>query len=254
MALRPGRPGAGEPAYTHGGVGPVSAYAAPAAAGVFLRDLHPVERPREKLARSGPEALSDQELLALALRTGYSGRGVMDLAAGVLKDFPELAAAGFAALRRVKGVGAAKAAVLVAAFELARRFSGRQDPRPRLDTPARVLEAVPAQVRESRKEHLLAYYLNARSQLLHQETVSIGTLSASLVHPREVFSPAVARCAAAVIVAHNHPSGDCSPSADDRQTTRRLARAGEILGIPLLDHVIVAGAAFYSFREHGELG
>jgi DNA repair protein RadC len=218
-----------------------------------LHDLHPVERPREKLGRCGPEALSDQELLALILRTGYAGRGVMDLAAGVLKDFQDLAGAGFKALRRVKGVGASRAAVLVAAFELARRFSGKRDHRPRLDSPARVLEAVPQSVREGRKEHLLAFYLNARSQLLHQETVSIGTLSASLVHPREVFSPAVARCAAAVVVVHNHPSGDCQPSADDRETTRRLVRAGEILGIPLLDHLIVAGESSFSFREHGLL-
>jgi len=230
-------------------------YAPPPQQRGLLRDLHPVERPREKLARSGPEALSDQELLALILRTGYSGRSVMDLAAALLRDFPGgLPGAGFPALRRVKGVGRSRAAALVAAFELARRFSGRQDHRPVLDCPARVLEAVPGAVRSGRKEHLLAFYLNARSQLVGQETVSIGTLSASLVHPREVFSPAVAGAVAAVIVVHNHPSGDCAPSADDRDTTRRLSRAGELLGIPLLDHIIVAGAAFFSFREHGLLG
>ena len=223
--------------------------------GVLLRDLHPVERPREKLARSGPEALSDQELLALVLRTGYAGCSVMDLSSSLLVEFPDgLPEAGFVALRRIKGVGETRAAALVASFELARRFSGRPDHRPTLDSPGRVLETVPEEVRLGRKEHLLAFYLNARSQLLYQETVSIGTLSASLVHPREVFSPAVAHSAAAVIVVHNHPSGDCSPSPDDRDTTRRLCRAGEILGIALLDHIIVAGAACFSFREHGLLG
>lgn len=233
----------------------VGVYSPPPRPGVFLRDLHPVERPREKLARCGPEALSDQELLALVLRTGYAGRGVMDLSASVLEAFPAgLAGAQYAALRRVKGVGASRAAALVASFELARRFCGKQDPRPVLDSPARVLQAVPEAVRGGRKEHLLAFYLNARSQLVHQETVSIGTLSASLVHPREVFSPAVAHSAAGVIVVHNHPSGDCSPSPDDRDTTRRLCRAGELLGIPLLDHLIVSGAASFSFREHGLLG
>jgi DNA repair protein RadC len=230
-------------------------YVAPVHRQVLLRDLHPVERPRERLGRCGVEALSDQELVALLLGTGCSGRGVMDLAAALLDGFPGgLAAADFAALCRVKGVGPARAAALLAAFELARRCSGKQDHRPCLDTPARVSEAVPLAIRESRKEHLLAFYLNARSQLICQETVSIGTLSASLVHPREVFSPAVAHSAAAVVVAHNHPSGDCSPSADDRDTTRRLVRAGELLGIPLLDHIIVAGDRFFSFRERGMLG
>lgn len=233
----------------------VGAYRPPSRPGVLLHDLHPVERPREKLARSGPEALSDQELLALVLRTGYAGRGVMDLSASVLDAFPAgLSAAGYEPLRRVKGVGATRAAALVAAFELARRFSGLQDPRPVLDSPARVLQAVPEAVRSGRKEHLLAFYLNARSQLVHQETVSIGTLSASLVHPREVFSPAVSHSAAGIIVVHNHPSGDCSPSPDDRDTTRRLCRAGELLGIPLLDHIIVSGSSSFSFREHGLLG
>ncbi|HAM36317.1 MAG TPA: hypothetical protein DEB40_05625 [Elusimicrobia bacterium] len=221
----------------------------------LLRDIHPAERPREKLARRGPQPLSDQELLALVLRSGCAGRGVMDLAAIVMEGFPEgLAGAQFSALRRIKGMGVSRAAAVVAAFELGRRWAGRQELRPVLDSPGRVIEAVPAAVRDGRKEHLLAFYLNARSQLLAQETVSIGTLSASLVHPREVFSPAVAHSAAAVIVVHNHPSGDCSPSADDRDTTRRLVRAGEILGIPLMDHVIVAGPGFYSFREHGLLG
>ncbi|MFA6004537.1 MAG: DNA repair protein RadC [Elusimicrobiota bacterium] len=221
----------------------------------LLRDLHPVDRPRERLAGSGPEALSDQELLALILRTGYSGRSVMDLAAQLMREHPQgLRGVGFSDLRRTKGMGASRAAALVAAFELARRCSGDNDPRLVLDSPARVLAAVPASVLAGRKEHLLAFYLNARSQLLHQETVSIGTLSASLVHPREVFSPALACCAAAVVAVHNHPSGDCSPSADDRDTTRRLARAGELLGMPLLDHVIVSGRAFFSFREHGLLG
>ncbi len=232
----------------------MACYASAPAAGIFLRDLHPVERPREKLARSGPEALSDQELLALVLRTGYAGRSVMDLAAALLEGFPGgLSATPFGELSRVKGVGASRAAALVAGFELARRFSARPDHRPVLDCPARVLEAIPDEVRAGRKEHLLAFYLNARSQLLHRETVSIGTLQASLVHPREVFSPALAHSAAAVVVAHNHPSGDCNPSADDRDATRRLVRAGEILGVPLLDHIIVAGTGFFSFRERGLL-
>ena len=220
---------------------------------MLLRDLHPVERPRERLARSGPEALSDAELLAIVLRTGYKGRSVLEVAQDVLKALPEgLEKADLRALSRLKGVGPSRAAGIVAALELARRGRGG-DGRVTLDSPARVLEQIPAAVRAGKKEHLLAFYVNARSQLIHQETVSIGTLSASLVHPREVFSPAIAHSAAAVIVAHNHPSGDCSPSNEDKDATRRLSRAGELLGIPLLDHLVVSSAAFFSFKDHGLL-
>lgn len=219
----------------------------------MIRDLHPSERPREKLARRGAEALSDQELTALILRTGYSGSDAMDLSAALWQAFPASPAkAGFSALRDFKGMGESRAASLVAAFELARRC-GVKDHRPLLDSPARVMDQVPASVKAGRKEHFLAFYLNARSQLVHHETVSIGTLSASLVHPREVFAPAVSCGAAALIVAHNHPSGDCAPSAEDKDATRRLSRAGELMGIPLLDHLIVAESGFFSFKEHGLL-
>ena len=220
----------------------------------MLRDLHPVERPREKLARTGVEALSESELLALILRAGYAGRGVLEVAAEVLTACPEgLHRAGYEKLRRLKGVGGSRAAALAAAFELARRLAGERDWRPVLDSPARVAELLPPAVRAGRKEHFIAFYVNARSQLLHWETVSIGTLSASLVHPREVFAPAIAHSAAALIVAHNHPSGDCSPSPEDKDATRRLSRSGELLGIPLLDHLIVAERGLFSFKEQGLL-
>lgn len=227
---------------------------------MILKDIHPIERPRERLAALSPEALSDQELLALILRTGYAGQGVMDLAASVLKAFedpkafPEgLARAGYQRLKALRGMGQSRAASLVAAFELARRLGPARDPRPVLDCPARVLDQLSPAVRGGRKEHFVAFYLNARSQMLHYETVSIGTLSASLVHPREVFAPAISHTAAALIVAHNHPSGDCTPSSEDKDATRRLSRSGELLGIPLLDHLIVAERGFFSFKEHGLL-
>jgi DNA repair protein RadC len=154
----------------------------------------------------------------------------------------------------VEGAGGARPAALVAAWELARRLSRGGDPRPILDSPERVLGVLPGGIRDGRKEHLVGFYLNARSRMLHRETVSVGTLSASLVHPREVFGPAVARSAAALIVVHNHPSGDCSPSAEDREATRRLVRAGDLLGIPLLDHIVVAEGGYFSFKESGLLG
>jgi DNA repair protein RadC len=110
-----------------------------------------------------------------------------------------------------------------------------------------------AAVRSAKKEHFMILCLNARRQLVHDEMVSVGTLSASLVHPREVFSPAIVHGAAAVVAMHNHPSGDPNPSSEDREVTRRLQRAGELLGIPLADHVVVCESSFFSFREHGIL-
>lgn len=209
------------------------------------------DRPREKLARRGPEALSDAELVALLFRTGVAGVSALELAERVLRDVPEGADAGFERLRRVRGVGPVRAAALAASAELGRRR--RPDPRPVVDSARAAAGLVPAAVRSARKEHFLVLLLNARRQLVHSETVSVGTLSASLVHPREVFAPAIAHAAAAVVAVHNHPSGDPAPSAEDRDVTRRLSRAGELLGIPLADHVVVAEAGFFSFREHGLL-
>ena len=210
-----------------------------------------VERPREKLARRGPEALTDAELLALLLRTGTAGRSALELAEGLLRDLPEGAASGFERLRRVRGVGPVRAAALTASAELSRR--SRPDSRPVVDNAKTAAGLVPATVRVAQKEHFLILCLNARRQLVHSETVSVGTLSASLVHPREVFFPAIAHSAAAVIAVHNHPSGDPTPSSEDRDVTRRLQRAGELLGIPLADHIIVSESGYFSFREQGIL-
>ncbi|MEK7382178.1 MAG: DNA repair protein RadC, partial [Elusimicrobiota bacterium] len=142
-------------------------------------------------------------------------------------------------------------AVLAAAAEISRR--ARPDSRPVVDSARAAAGLVPAAVRTARKEHFLVFCLNARRQLVHSETVSVGTLSASLVPPREVFSPAIAHAAAAVVAVHNHPSGDPAPSAEDREVTRRLQRAGELLGIPLADHLVVCDGGWFSFREQGLL-
>jgi DNA repair protein RadC len=195
---------------------------------MLIKDLHQIERPLTRLELRGAEALSDAELLAVVLE---------------LKVIPDLKTFKPTKLQELK---------LKACLE----YVCRQQPadaRPVLDTPARVLDQIPAAVRSGKKEHFLAFYVNARSQLVHQETVSIGTLSASLVHPREVFAPAVQHHAAAVIVAHNHPSGDCSPSPEDKDATRRLSRAGELLGVPLLDHLVVSATGFFSFKDRGLL-
>ncbi|MBI4060923.1 MAG: hypothetical protein HY403_05775 [Elusimicrobia bacterium] len=185
------------------------------------------ERPREKLARRGPEALTDAELVSVIL-------GVNALrAASIVKE----------------GGGRGREAALEEYAKRRRAF----DPRPVVDGARAAAGQVPADLRCARKEHFLVLCLNARRLLLRVETVSVGTLSASLVHPREVFAPAISHGAAAVVAVHNHPSGDPTPSAEDREATRRLQRAGELLGIPLADHVIVSESSFFSFRDSGLL-
>lgn len=217
--------------------------------------MHPVERPRERLLRLGPQNLSDEELLAILLRSGYVGRSALELARELLGRRPGagLAQSSVEELRRLKGMGLSRAAAVAAAAELGRRWALEDCAAgPTFEDPRRVWENL-HELRGKRQEHFVALYLNARYLLIHRETVSIGTLTASLVHPREVFAPAVEHRAAAVIVAHNHPSGDPRPSAEDREATSRIAKAGRILGIGLLDHVLVTDKAYLSFRREGYL-
>jgi DNA repair protein RadC len=155
------------------------------------------------------------------------------------------------ALRRLRGVGRVKAALLVAAFELARRgLRLGLGVQPIISCPA---DAVPllTEIRDQRKEHFLCLYLNARNQVTHKEVISIGSLSASIVHPREVFQVAIAQTSASIILAHNHPSGDPSPSREDIDLTQRLVEAGRIMGIDILDHIILCDSEFLSLKEHG---
>jgi DNA repair protein RadC len=211
--------------------------------------------PRERLERHGCEALRDEELLAVLLGTGYRGRTVHDLARSILEihSREDLAAMDLLALAQIKGLGRAKACLLVAAFELARRSLRRElGTRPVLVTPEDVLPLL-ADIRDQPKEHFLCLYLNGRNQLIHKEVVSIGSLSASIVHPREVFRLAVSTVAASVILAHNHPSGDVAPSQEDVELTRRLTQAGELMGINVLDHIIISAIDYLSLKERGVL-
>ena len=156
-----------------------------------------------------------------------------------------------AQLRCLKGIGRGKAGVLVAAFELARRGLHKGlGVQPIVSCPADTLPLL-AEVKDQRREHFLCLYLNARNQVVHKEVISIGSLSASIVHPREVFQVAVTRVAASIILAHNHPSGDVTPSKEDIELTRRLVEAGGIMGIDILDHIILSESDFLSLKERG---
>ena len=222
-------------------------------AGPNGKNLHPEDLPRERLSRCGVQGLRDDELLAVVLGTGYRGHGVLEVAGQILETHPkeELVAMAPEALRRLRGVGRVKAALLVAAFELARRgLRLGLGVQPIISCPA---DAVPllTEIHDQRKEHFLCLYLNARNQVTHKEVISIGSLSASIVHPREVFQVAIAQTSASIILAHNHPSGDPSPSREDIDLTQRLVEAGRIMGIDILDHIILCDSEFLSLKEHG---
>ena len=219
----------------------------------FSPGLAAVELPRERLARQGPEALKDHELLALLLGTGYRGRNVLEVAKAILEAHPaaELMGLDLEELARLKGLGKAKAAMLVAAIELVKRGLERGlGVLPLISCPAEVVPLL-AEIKDQRKEHFLCLYLNARNQVVHKEVISIGSLSASIVHPREVFRVALHHAVASIILAHNHPSGDVSPSKDDLELTRRLVKAGQLMGIEVLDHLIIGADEFLSLKEKG---
>ncbi len=215
------------------------------------------DRPRERLARLGPAALADRELLALIVRSGGACADASALAERALErvggreGLPE---ATLASLAGLPGLGPAKAAALVAAVELGRRLAERPlRIGARIGGPEDVERHFLPRVGDRARESFHVLLLDGRHRLLAEEEVSVGTLTASLVHPREVFRGAVAAAAAGLVLVHNHPSGDPSPSAEDRSVTRRLGEAGRILGIAVVDHVIVARGGHYSFREAGAL-
>jgi len=224
---------------------------------LLIRDMARVERPRERLLQTGVEGLKEEELLALVLRTGYRGKSAIDVARDILQVYPlaALLKLSFARMTALRGVGVSRAASLLAGVELARRANlagATADALPTVRTLQDISDMA-LEIRDKKKEHLLAFFLNARHQLIVREVISIGTLTASLAHPREIFAPAIGKAAAGVILVHNHPSGDPSPSDEDIRLTQRIRQAGQILGIDLLDHVIVAESGSYSFKTAGRL-
>lgn len=222
-----------------------------------VRALGGGDGPRERLLALGAEALSDAELVALLLRTGGSGRDALALATTLLGQHggvQGLATTVGLELANTPGVGPAKSASLVAALELGRRVAARRlRPGDAVRGPADVFRHFHARLRDVRHERFLVLLLDGRHRLLREVVISQGTLTASLVHPREVFRPALREAAAAVVLIHNHPSGDPTPSTEDREITGRLAEAGQLVGIPVLDHVVVAERGWVSLAELGAI-
>jgi len=223
-----------------------------------IKDLPPEIRPRERMQKYGAAALSDAELLALMIRTGTRTESALVLAQRVLKGdggkagLEFVAGASIEELSKIKGIGLAKAIQIKAAVELGRRIMShfRTDDKV-ISSPDDVKKLLMEEMRFLDREHFKIVLLNVKNRVISVENISIGSLNSSIVHPREVFKPAIKRSSAAVILVHNHPSGDPTPSREDVEVTRRLVEAGKILGIDVLDHVIFGNTNYFSFREKG---
>ena len=218
-----------------------------------IKQLPPELRPRERLLSEGPAALSSAELMGILFGIGSREKTAVELASEVISESGDLFGLYNVTVHdlvKMHGIGEAKACIILAAVEFGKRLGRVRNPgRPVISSPADVEGLLRGRIANLDRENFVAVLLNTKNEVLEVPTVSVGTLSASLVHPREVFKPAIRASAAGVILAHNHPSGKVQPSREDREVTRRLCDASEIIGIEVLDHVIL-GDGFFSMKEH----
>lgn len=214
-----------------------------------IKDLSKVDMPREKLEKYGEQKLKEHELLAIILGSGIKGTNVLELSKKIIRTIRQSkdTTPTLKELQEIKGLGKAKASQIIAILTLTKRFA---EPPKETVLSAEDVWKLCIDIRDSKREHFVAFYLDTQNQLLERQIISIGTLNASLVHPREVFEPALRMHAASLIVAHNHPSGSLEPSKEDREVTKRLKDAGELLGIELVDHVIVTKLEHFSFLHN----
>jgi len=221
---------------------------------IRILDLPEDERPRERLIRHGPESLSNAELLGIILRTGSKEENVVSLCSRILSEYSikQLSLVNVTRLMQVHGVGKAKAAQIAAVFELARRLEiFVEEPKRKICSPKDVYTLMYPKMREQKKEKFITLYLDTKNQILKEEVISIGSLNASIVHPREVFKSALMESSASVIMIHNHPSGDPSPSREDIMVTEKLVEGGKLLGIDVLDHIIIGDGRYVSLKDEG---
>ncbi len=211
-------------------------------------------RPRERLQKQGVQSLSDAELLAILLRTGNRQDNVIVLATKLLQQhsLTSLSRARLADLQKLSGVGPAKACQVAACFELARRVQTTPEKNNIIiNSPKDIIALVEADLAHLQQEHCVGIYVDTRHRLIKHETIFIGTLNASVIHPREILKIAISEGAAAFILVHNHPSGDPAPSEEDITVTNQLREGGKIIGIEFLDHLIIGKKKYYSFKEEG---
>jgi DNA repair protein RadC len=224
---------------------------------LMIRDFPQDERPRERFIQNGPASLSNHELIAILLRTGTKDESVLQLSNRLLTNFEGLRLLKDATLEEmteIKGIGQAKAIQILAAVEIGRRITNlNYTDRYVIRSPEDGANYVMNDMRFLSQEHFVCLYLNTKNQVIHKQTIFIGSLNASIVHPREVFREALKRSAASIICLHNPPSGDPSPSREDIEVTKRLVECGKMIGIDVLDHLIIGENKFVSLKEKGYL-
>lgn len=221
-----------------------------------IKDFPNDDRPREKLIKRGAEALSNSELLAIVLAKGSKKENVLELSQRILREngLDSLSGLDVEDLKEVFGIGNAKAAQIVACFEIGKRLACFESGKRRaVNCAGDIVRRMMPKMKSMKKENCVGVYLDSRKKVVFEKTIFVGSLDCSVIHPREIFEPAIKKGIAAVIVVHNHPSGDPAPSEDDAEITKQLASAGEILGIEFLDHIILGNDVYYSFREQGKL-
>jgi len=212
-----------------------------------IKDVSRFDLPREKLQKYGVSKLADHELLAILLGSGIQGFNVLQLSKKILDTVLKIGKEKItiADLRKINGLGQIKASQILSIIELTKRLNTNK---PEILSANDVWKLC-TDIRESKKEHFIAFYLDTQNRLIERQIISIGTLNTSLVHPREVFEPAIKLSTASIIIAHNHPSGDTEPSPEDKEVTKRLREADKILGIEIVDHVIVSKLSYLSFAQ-----
>ncbi|MGI8317227.1 RadC family protein [Halobacillus mangrovi] len=224
---------------------------------IMIKDVPKADRPRERMIGLGAVHLSNQELIAILLGSGTKQESVMELSQRLLIHFEGISLlkdATIEELTAIRGIGTAKAVLILSAIELGKRMQQMKPvERYMIRSPEDGADFIMEEMRDLKQEHFICLFLNTKNQVLHRQTIFIGSLNASIVHPREVFKEAVKRSAASIICAHNHPSGDPTPSQEDIQVTRRLQECGKMIGIELLDHLVIGDRKFISLKEKGYL-
>ncbi|NLI62661.1 MAG: DNA repair protein RadC [Methanosarcinaceae archaeon] len=221
---------------------------------IKIREIAVHDRPQERLKARGAESLSDAELLAVIIRTGTRKENVIDMCRRILAEYSlsQLSSADYSELMKIHGIGEVKAAQIIAVFEISRRLETFSSaPKRRIVTPNDVFQYIYPDLREKKREKFIAIYLDTKNGILKKRIISIGSLNTSIVHPREVFKSAFLESAASIILVHNHPSGDPTPSPEDIEITIKLNEVGKIMGFSILDHIIVGDKKFVSLKQLG---
>ena len=219
----------------------------------LIKDLPEEEKPLEKLKKYGVKNLTDEELIAIILRCGTKNMSVKDLAIKIKKEFKNLSDLSYIELSKIKGMGEVKAITLLAAIELGIRSTYKEDKNIKLNRPENIYEFFKNKLIHLKQENLIAVFLDNKNKLIAYKTIFIGTINMSISHPREIFKEAIKNSCVYIVLVHNHPSGDPTPSVADLKFTNQVYKTGKIIGIPLLDHLIIGNNKYYSFYDNGDL-